>query len=303
MDDRIPAAARASAGLLGALLCSAAVLADVAGLSAGGLGEGQVLAGVFGLLLLLFALSGRRFPTFWLYSGRILLACSAAFLLAGASRAFLSALRGNPPGAAADLLTPGMVPCADESLFYRPHVLWVGSRGDAGGPEGPSQPDSSRTIWLYGSSTDRPSPDAIAGPAGASAASEGIVVDRRQPCYNSTQSLILLMQDLCGSPPPDSVILLAGPSDIAAALENHDPVWPLGAASFLGRTRASADLSLELESRELVQEFERVQEINRAALAALSVEYGFGASFEWIGGTKLPPCSTADRAAFGKLSL
>lgn len=261
---------RAAAVFLGALLLIGSFLAGRLSLSAsGGVSEGRVLLAVFGVLLAGAGAAGKRLPALWKGFGRLLFCGCLALLLWFSVTGFLGALaRGRPA-----LLPPGTVPGAAGPLAYRPHVLWTLPGSVPGRP-------GTRPVWLYGGTLDD------AGPLlqGLGIEPGEGVSDRRQPGYNSTQSLILLMLDLRGNSVPAEVILTAGEADVRAALSTGDPVWPLGSNAFLEATGPSCDLSGNLEGSELAMALAEAQLVNRAVLMALAAEYGFRASFVWLPG-------------------
>jgi hypothetical protein len=216
-------------------------------------------------------------------------------MLFGALRAFTASLVGDPRADVEWHLDRGLVPGTEEDLLFRPHLLWIGAgEGDAWAAVSAQDSSAGSSIWIYGSDQDLPDRGREMEALLKSASTGSVIVDRRQPCYNSTQSLILFLQDLHSHQPPDSVILIAGPADVAAALENGDPSWPMGSRNFLARTRSIEDLSMGISGMELALALRRVQEVNRTILGAVAREYGAGASFIWVRGSRRsePDCSS-----------
>lgn len=269
MTHRSMGIAASAAG--GAMLAGSLLAGRLALSASGGVSEGRLLLGVFGILLLGAGVAGKRLPVVWLGFGRLLLCgCCAALLWLTLTVFARAAVRREP---ATPLLEPGMVPGVEYPLTYTPHVLWTlpGSY--------PANLQNS-PVRVYGDL--RGNPDSLLEAMGVT---PGIAwADRRQPGYNSTQSLILLMLDLRGNPPPETVVLTAGMADLLAALDTGDPVWPLGSGSFLAATGSSHDLSMDMEGSELALGVARVQLVNRAVLQALAAEYGFRAGYVWLPG-------------------
>jgi hypothetical protein len=233
-----------------------------------GLSEGRVLLAVSGALLLGAGVAGRRLPGLWRAFGRLLFLVGCIYLVRLSAAGFAGALSSSE--ARQYPMPPGMIPGVDVPVVYAPHVMWTlpGSLG--------ATLDSSE-VWLYGAAPVNPDSlvEALGFPSGT------VLADRRQPGYNSTQSLILLMLDLRDNPPPGAVVLTAGEADARAAMDTGDPRWPLGSGSFIAAV-GSRDLSMNLEGRELAGRVAGVQSINRRVLQALAGEYGFRAVFLWI---------------------
>lgn len=270
MNDRKRRILRVFTAIPGVLAAAAAVFADRLGLSAsGGLSEGTLLLGAFAFLFIGAAVAGRRLSICWITLGRVLLGGLAAFLFWFSARGFLGSMTENT--AVQPHLAPGLVTEVPEPLDYAPHVLWTR-------PGQFSVTLDACGIWFYGDTSVNA--DSIL--TGLEETSDLPWADRRQPGYNSTQSLILLMMDLRNNPPPETVVIAAGPSDLRAAVETGDPRWPLGAASFRERTGSSHDLSMNLEGPDLEQALVRVQSVNQRILEALGEEYGFTGDFVWL---------------------
>ncbi len=274
--------ALASAGVLASGL---SLLSDAAGMSdPGGLGEGQLLAMVFGTLMILAAVLWRSFPPFWRMLGRLILLALCLYAVRGAAGAFARAVTG-PASTAADgpVLGPGFVPSSAVDLRYAPHVMWTAAGPDRG-PGGPGSPGTDGLVRIYGSSGDGSAglDRAVLDTLRISPGSETLL-DRRQPRYNSTQSLILLMCDLRDCPPPATVVLTAGIDDVSAAYANRDPVWPAGSQAFRLAAGSRCDLSADLGGGTLAAAVASAQEVNRRVLGAIGDEYGFETRFVWLG--------------------
>lgn len=274
---------RAGVLILGALMLLGSISADSLSLSAaGGISEGRVLQAVFGALLLGAGAAGRRLPVLWLAFGRLLLLASCIFLLGLSVTGFARAV--SRPEARPYLLPRGMIPGVDAPIAYAPNVMWTL-------PGSLRITLDSSEVWLYGAAPVSPDSltEALGFPSGT------VFADRRQPGYNSTQSLILLMLDLRDNNPPDTVVLIAGEADARAALDTGDPRWPLGSGGFIAAV-GSRDLSMNLEGRELAERVAGVQMVNRSVLNALAGEYGFRAVFLWIPacGSDSSVCRTLD---------
>ncbi len=255
----------------GLLLMLISLSADKIGFSAhGSFGEGQVLLVIFGTLLAVAGAAGNKFILVWRYFGLLLSVCILAvvFLLA------LRSLSKQSTRTDDDIILPSIFPEREDSLFYRPHVIWTGEEMDPS----PSlfREDS---VWIYGAVPVNPEnetlPDSI-----REYLREG-TLDRRQPMYNSTQSLILLMMDLRRYPPPSCVILTAGDADVRAAFSTGDPRWPMGSTRIMRALGSSGDLSMGLNGQRLAEMITRVQITNRRVLEALGRSYGFRPVFIW----------------------
>jgi hypothetical protein len=255
----------------GVLAVAAAVFADRLAISArGGFSEGRLILGVFAFLLIGAAIAGRRLPFYWRILGRVLLGVFAALLIWLSARGLLGSIAQKSP--AQPHLDNGLVTGVAEPLNYAPHVLWTR-------PGEFIVTLDTCAVWFYGDISVNADSILAARLGGTSRATWA---DRRQPGFNSTQSLILLMMDLRKNPPPQTVMLAAGASDTRAALETRDPRWPLGTANFLERAGSSHDLSMNLEGTDLELAFVRVQSVNRTVLEALGEEYGFRGDFVWV---------------------
>jgi hypothetical protein len=270
VNDRNRRVLRVFTAIPGVLAAMAAVFADRLGLSAsGGLSEGTLLLGAFAFLFIGAAVAGRRLPFCWMILGRVLLGVLASFLIHLSARGLLGSMTEKT--AVQPHLAPGLVTGVSEPLDYAPHVLWTR-------PGQFSVTLDTCAVWFYGDASVN-ADSIMTGPGEASVLTWA---DRRQPGYNSTQSLILLMMDLRNNPPPETVLIAAGPSDLRAAAETGDPRWPLGAAGFLERTGSAHDLSMNLEGPDLEQALVRVQSVNQRVLEALGEEYGFTGDFVWL---------------------
>lgn len=251
----------------GILLIAVSLLAETLGLSrGGGFPEGQILAGGLGLLTLLASLAWRRAGSLWRVLGRSMLLMLIVILGMKSLASLVRSLK--TPGSQEMLLREDLVPGVDSPLVFSPHVMWSAP--------GFTAPLPGQRTWLYGSS------DAL--PPGYCTS----FADRRQPGYNSTQSIILLMMDLRGSDPPDTVILTAGPADARSALETGDPRFHAGYSNWMAVTGSESSLSMGLSGSDLAEAAAWTQNVNRTVLEALGREYSFQPVFLWTAETACP---------------
>lgn|GEM_PF-4077954 len=268
---------RIAAALAGLLFLLVAILADPLGLSRqGGTGEGQVIAAVLGALLITAGAAGRRFIEIWRCFGLLVLAGISFFLLTGVSRALISALASPVPYDPSMVLKGEIMRHPGSVLLFRPHVLWV-KAGEVREAPGQAAEGETSSVWLYGHSDEPEAGDDF----GACFHEDCLLVDRRQPCYNSTQSLILLMEDLRSGAHPDRVVMIAGKYDLQGAEASGDPRWPVAASEFGRQLSCRYDLSSNLTGETLMEGLERVSTVNRRILEALGREYGFQAEMQW----------------------
>lgn len=252
---------RAALLAAGVLFTALALLAEPLGLSRGaGFPEGQILCGSIGLFLLLAALAWRKTGALWRAMGRAVMAALAVLLLL---KTLMSLLGSMETTAQQNIcIRSELVPGTDSPLVFTPHVMWT----TPGFPEVPSPGGS---VWLYGAS-DAVVPEEY-----------GTFTDRRQPEYNSTQALILLMLDLRYAPPPETVVIVAGPADARSTLETGDPRFHAGYYRWMEATGSRSSLSMDLSGRDLTEASAWVQHVNRTVLQALGREYSFQPVFYW----------------------
>lgn len=277
MTPRALMKVRIAAALAGLLFLLVAILADPLGLSRqGGTGEGQVLAGVLGAVLMTAGAAGRRFIEIWRWFGLLVLGAVCLLLLFGTTRTLIAALKPSPPYDRSLVLKEEIISQPGSVLLFSPHVLWVSAKTSS--DDSPDLVDDvSNVIWLYG----YVDPPEDGNGFNESIPQDAVVVDRRQPMYNSTQALILLMTHLRSEEAPDRVLLIAGKYDLEGAEASGDPRWPVAAMEFGRQLNCRYDLSLNLTGEAMTEGLERLRTVNLRILEALGREYGFQAEMQW----------------------
>ena len=283
MKDRTARTLRIVSSIAGGTLLIISILMHWLGLSPGsGLGEGNILLMSLAALLLAGAAAGKRIIQLWRILGHTVLVIIIAYMLHGIANAFMTASREpvrDTERSTVQDLRQGILLEAESELEYRPHVLW----SVPGLPErfSPVTPDNLSGVWIYGASPMQPASSADMLARSIIARLEERIVDRRQPFYNSTQSLVLLMMDLRENSSPDTVFLIAGRVDVLAALDTGDPRWPAGSSEFSELLGRNENISMNLDGEELASATAEVQWVNGRVLQALGNEYGFEGVFVW----------------------
>ncbi len=227
--------------VFGFVMILTGTFANHIGLSAGaGIGRGQIILAVLGILLMLAGVLGRAFMQVYKSFSRFILTLILLICILELVSTALVFIETREKRLHSDFvlkLAPGL------DCRYYPFTGWR-----CFPPDSIKDPD---ILLLGGSALALPRLDNTSSQFSFLADSvfscNGYTVsDYSQPFYNSTQSFIQLILLLRNGLHPSNVFLISGPGDILAAIESGTPMIPLGTDLYRAETWSGLEGAVDL---------------------------------------------------------